>query len=743
MCRSAGGRLLSLLLFLVLVCFAAGSATAVDPLVGETPASSSATSLTPERARAAIAGLSDAEVRALLLRRVDEEAARAAAAAAAGDTFELVVSQSQTVRYRLGEIIVAAPDLPYAALFVAERLTGDLDPALITNLLLGMSVILLVGAGCEGLFRLMLGRLGDRSGIGTATTDLGRLALLVVRAMMDALALGVFAVSAILTFFVLHPDEDEHRRLFWVVFLTVFGMRLVAIAGRMLLAPRRPDLRLPALGDADAMSLYRWLLALAALVSFAATFGPMLTVLNLPEPLLLLLGTVLQWVVVATLIAAVWLQRRPLDRLLGVPADAAADNGSVGALLAKRWHVLFSAGLFAMGLFATVSRLLTAQPQATRVMQTLIVVAAIPLVDGLLRLIIRHLIVPAEETPAELERHDTAYAPVILRNLRIVLFVGGALVLGRIWNIHIDELAAGSLGSRAADALFTIVVALLLASAVWGVVKTAVDRHVDEEALDPHAAADGEGGTGLTRLQTLLPVVRRFLFTTIVAITGMTMVSALGVDIGPLLAGAGVVGIAIGFGAQALVRDIVSGIFFLIDDAFRIGEYIDVGAAKGTVERISIRSLRLRHHLGQINTIPFGEIKTVTNYSRDWAIMKLELRVPLDTDIEKVRKLVKRVGQEMQQHPELGVNLLQPPKSQGVHRMEPSAYVVRVKYMAKPGEQFILRREVFRRLHDAFRENGIRLGVSPTVVDASNPLAAGNAAAAERAAEETTEASRP
>ncbi|MBL8668758.1 MAG: mechanosensitive ion channel, partial [Rhodospirillales bacterium] len=198
-----------------------------------------------------------------------------------------------------------------------------------------------------------------------------------------------------------------------------------------------------------------------------------------------------------------------------------------------------------------------------------------------------------------------------------------------------------------------------------------------------------------------------------------------------------------GFGAQALVRDIVSGIFFLIDDAFRIGEYIDVGAAKGTVERISIRSLRLRHHLGQINTIPFGEIKTVTNYSRDWAIMKLELRVPLDTDIEKVRKLVKRVGQEMQQHPELGVNLLQPPKSQGVHRMEPSAYVVRVKYMAKPGEQFILRREVFRRLHDAFRENGIRLGVSPTVVDASNPLAAGNAAAAERAAGETTEASRP
>lgn len=740
MCASAIFRLLPTVLLLVFIAaFAAGAAADSSP--AETPSlSPSAAPLTLQQARAAIAGLSDAEVRALLLRRVDEDATRAADAAP-GDAFELVVTDSQTVRYRLGEIIAAGPDLPYAALFVAEQLTGGLDTPLITDMLLGMTVILLVGAGCEALFRQLLGRLGDRTGIGTATTDLGRLGLLIVRALMDALALGVFAVTAILAFFVLHPDDDQHRRIFWVAFLTILGARCVAVAGRVLLAPRRPDLRLPAIGDTDASSLYRWLVGLAALVSFAATFGPMLVFLNLPEPLLLLLGTVLQWLVIGTLIAAVWLRRRPLNRLLGVPAESVA-NGSAGQLLARRWHVLFSAGLFAMGLFATVSRLLTAQPQATRVMQSLIVIAALPLVDGLLRLVVRHLIVPADETPAELERHDTTYAPVILRNLRIVLVVGGILVLGRIWNIHLDELAAGSLGSRAADALFTIIVALLLASALWGVVKTAVDRHVAEETLDLHAAADSEGGTGLSRLQTLLPVVRKFFFATIVAITGMTMVSALGVDIGPLLAGAGVVGIAIGFGAQALVRDIVSGIFFLIDDAFRIGEYIDVGVAKGTVERISIRSLRLRHHLGQINTIPFGEIKTVTNYSRDWVIMKLELRVPLDTDIEKVRKLVKRVGQEMQQHPELGLNLLQPPKSQGVHRMEPSAYVVRVKYMAKPGEQFILRREVFRRLHDAFRDNGIRLGVSPTIVDAGDPPTAGRIAAAEGSATDIIAAGR-
>ena len=202
----------------------------------------------------------------------------------------------------------------------------------------------------------------------------------------------------ILTFFVLHPDEDQHRRVFWVAFLTILGVRAAATGGRMLLAPRRPDLRLPALDDAEAKSLHRWLLALAALVSFAATFGPMLVYVNLPEPLLLLSWTVLQWTVVGALIAAVWLQRRPLGRLLGVPTRAAAD-GSASGLLAMHWHLLFTVGLFGMGLFATASRLLTNEPQAVRIMQTLLVTAAIPLTDGLLRVLVRHLIAPAGAAP--------------------------------------------------------------------------------------------------------------------------------------------------------------------------------------------------------------------------------------------------------------------------------------------------------------------------------------------------------
>jgi small-conductance mechanosensitive channel len=127
----------------------------------------------------------------------------------------------------------------------------------------------------------------------------------------------------------------------------------------------------------------------------------------------------------------------------------------------------------------------------------------------------------------------------------------------------------------------------------------------------------------------------------------MVVLSELGVNIAPLFAGAGVVGLAVGFGAQTLIRDIFSGAFYLIDDAFRKGEYIDIGSAKGVVEKISIRSMQLRHHRGALTTVPFGEIQQVENFSRDWAVMKLAFRVTYDTDVDKMRKIIKKFGKEL------------------------------------------------------------------------------------------------
>ena len=217
----------------------------------------------------------------------------------------------------------------------------------------------------------------------------------------------------------------------------------------------------------------------------------------------------------------------------------------------------------------------------------------------------------------------------------------------------------------------------------------------------------------------------------------MTVLAALGVNIGPLLAGAGVVGLAVGFGAQTLVRDIISGAFYLMDDAFRLGEYIDVGDAKGTVEKIGIRSMQLRHHRGPINIVPYGAIRRMTNQSRDWVVEKLEFRLTYDTDITKVKKIIKRIGQELSDHPEMGPHILQPLKSQGVLAMEDSAMLVKAKFTARPGEQFVILREAYQRIKQAFDEAGIHFAhrqvtvfVPPGTPPASAAAMAAGAAAA-------------
>ena len=198
----------------------------------------------------------------------------------------------------------------------------------------------------------------------------------------------------------------------------------------------------------------------------------------------------------------------------------------------------------------------------------------------------------------------------------------------------------------------------------------------------------------------------------------MSVLAALGVDILPLLAGASVVGVAIGFGSQTLVRDIVSGAFFLMDDAFRLGEYIEVGDAKGRVEKINVRSLFLRHHRGALNILPYGEIKRLRNTNRDWMIMVMDFRLTYDTNLAQVKKIMKQVGDEIAADPELKPDLLQPLKMGGVMSTEDSAIVVRAKFTARPeGEPYMIRKAAYTKIIKAFREGGIKFAHKQVTVN--------------------------
>jgi small-conductance mechanosensitive channel len=190
-------------------------------------------------------------------------------------------------------------------------------------------------------------------------------------------------------------------------------------------------------------------------------------------------------------------------------------------------------------------------------------------------------------------------------------------------------------------------------------------------------------------------------------LAALVVLSRLGVDTAPLIAGAGVFGLAVSFGSQSLVRDIISGLFYMWDDAFRVGEYIDTGRLKGTVETLGIRSVKLRHQNGPLHTIPYGQLGAVTNLSRDFATIKFNLRFVPGTDIELVRKAAKQIGIAMQDDAEMAAEIMQPLKLQGVAEIADNAVVLRFKFTARPVKPSWVQREYLKRMVAVFAEKGI------------------------------------
>ncbi len=285
-----------------------------------------------------------------------------------------------------------------------------------------------------------------------------------------------------------------------------------------------------------------------------------------------------------------------------------------------------------------------------------------------------------------------------------------------LWGIHIPY------ASEALEAVFESLVVLAVALIGWRF----ADRYISDKLaeLEPKAEVKEEdfddefgGAAPRGRSHTLLPMLRKVIGTVLVLMVALTTLSAFGVNIAPLLAGAGVVGLAVGFGAQKLVSDVLSGFFFLLDDAFRVGEYIQAGSIRGTVEVITLRNVMLRHHLGMLQVVPHSDLGAVTNYMRGGIVIKFPLEFPYDTDIDKVRKIIKKVGQEMQEDEEMGDDFIQPLKSQGVYEIANSVMVIRVKFTAKPGRQFVIKREAFRRLTEALNAKGIHYAHRKIIVD--------------------------
>jgi small-conductance mechanosensitive channel len=627
---------------------------------------------------------------------------------------------------RAVELDHAGEALPSASMVLRDAWQREMPEGETLRTITYVVIFLFVGGGIEWLYWQYFHPVMVRLEYIRPTTLWRRFAQALARMAIGAGGIALFAIGA-LGAFLAFDWAPFVQAMVASLLLAVVTLRIAGALSRFILSPRLADLRLVPLDDRHARTTHRWIVLAAAVTLFGATITDIFGNLAMSDSgtvqvrsAALAVAVIFARLIAAALISMVW----RIHRHRAAPSDPGHR------VLYRVAPLLYTALIVAVFLLWLIG--------AMQLMWTVTILAlALPAAKAVAALI-DHLFDRAEEDvrvdaageaaaetapsampadtapppaasdapepPEEVRRYET-YRPIARRLGRVLVLIAAVAALASAWHTGFLTLSQSpTMAGRIFGIVANVAVTLLIADLVWVWARTAIDRRLAEYGPPQPGQMPGPEA----RMATLLPILRMFLMITVLVIVGLTVLSSLGVNIGPLLAGAGVVGIAIGFGAQTLVRDIVSGIFFLLDDAFRVGEYIEEGNLRGTVEGMSLRSLRVRHHRGAVHTIPFGELKALTNYSRDWIILKLEFRVPFDTDLALVKKLVKQVSAELLENPDYGPHFIEPLKFQGVRRMEEFNMVIGVKFMTKPnGAQWMVRRDAYQKLRDIFDRHGI------------------------------------
>jgi small-conductance mechanosensitive channel len=291
-------------------------------------------------------------------------------------------------------------------------------------------------------------------------------------------------------------------------------------------------------------------------------------------------------------------------------------------------------------------------------------------------------------------------ADVVARCIRVAVLIGVIVLIGESWVVNVLGLVDADAWDRVTSQSRTAGITLFTAYVLWEVFKYFTEQH-----LLRHTA--GDAASNATRLHTLIPLLRVTVAIVLTVVAVLIALENIGVNVTPLLAGASVLGLALSFGSQTLVRDIVSGVFYLTDDAFRVGESIDCEKAKGKVEGFTLRSVRLRSQNGQLHTVPFGDLGRVTNLSRDWAAADFTLRFARDTDLDKLREATTRIADDIMAVPELNQALLEPLKMDAIADVSDNALAIRFKFMTRPGQSAAVQNEAVSRMLRMFPELGI------------------------------------
>lgn len=568
-------------------------------------------------------------------------------------------------------------------------------------LLVGM---LVAGLAAEYLVRWLLKGVRLR-GFGRLTAD-SPLHGFWRAILFDILAVVAFWVAGRMVLGQIGDSQSIGGKLGQILLMTLIYWRVFNLVFRAWLRPDAPAGRIAPVDDATARSLLVGLNLMIVLPLSADKLEDFLVATGATADAVNVADFFYVAAIAVALLAVVWYWRREMAAWLTamVPKEGFARQLKLD--IARNWWIgglVFYGLTGAAELYGELSDN-DAAPRGLDVIEGAVI--ALLLFETLMYRITRHIV-------SELPMAGDVVADCVrlAARLYVAIVIAQALMVQVLAASTAAEWAVHDRGAKIA-ALSAVAI-----YALWRFLRYRMDSYI---ASNPLPSADSTGETeddaqvSASRLRTLMPLLRAVSGGVIAVIGTLLVLSELGVNITPLIAGASVLGLAISFGSQSLVRDVVSGVFFLAEDSFRIGEYLDCSKVKGTVEGFSVRSLRLRHQNGQLHIVPFGQVGHITNFSRDWTVVKFTLAFTQGTDIELLRKTVKKMGLDMMTEPAFKSVLMQPLKMQGVVDIKDSSVIIRFKYMARPNNPGIVQRVAVRRMYDTFPGLGIQFAQAST-----------------------------
>jgi moderate conductance mechanosensitive channel len=599
---------------------------------------------------------------------------------------------------------------------------------------IGEDLALSLGAGLLVAYVINLAVKAGRKRLAMRAGDrlFRRFRFATVRFVLELLPIVAFGIVALVLASWAAPIPNARLALLAIINASLISMAGAVIA-RFLFSPFEPSLRFFPLGDATAVYLYIWTRRMIVVGVWGYILLQTALLFGLPPAGYLVAAKILGFILTALLVVLVLQNREHVAHWIrGHPVEGGRRivPGAIRSRLAEVWHVavvVYLVGIYLVWAFNIAGGffyLLRAS------VITALVIGAVAAGERWLPRLFNRFSGVDEALVARypvVAARANRYIPIFRRIIVYAVRIAAVLVILAAWRVDVGSFLFGDTGrsllGRAADIAIILVLSLAAWEILGGIIYAKLNQRDDSGYRMLRSA----------RARTLLPLIRNILLIVISTMATLVILSEIGMDIAPLLAGAGVVGLAVGFGAQSLVKDVITGAFLLFEDAINLGDVVEVGGKSGVVEGMTVRSVRLRDQAGTLHTINFGSIAAISNMTRDYSYYVVDTKISYRYDPDDIAAVLRQTDEEMRADPKFKHDVLAPIEIMGLESFADTSFIVRSRVRTRPIRQWDVGREFNRRLKHNLDRAGIMLdvpGAAPFAPPVERPEAPKKRAAA-------------